>query len=146
MTGRVPYQLLPAPEPGSQSIQFHDAVLLANHFGVSRVAALYRLLNLKQLSEAEFRRFRELEEEGQGKELAKLLEISDPDANGARDEFRHRFLALALEAFRRAKISRGKFHELGRMVAANSEDIDSNLKALGIDGPDPETAARGGLG
>ncbi len=128
------------PEAGSQSIQFHDAVLLANHFGVSRVSALYRLKNLKQISEAEFGRFRELDERGQGKRLAELLEISDPDSNGARDEFRHRFLALALEAFRRAKISRGKLHELGRMVAAEPEDIDSNLEALGIDETHSEPA------
>lgn len=41
-------------EPGSQSVQLYDVVQLAHYFGVSRLAALYRLRNLRLVSAAEF--------------------------------------------------------------------------------------------
>lgn len=128
------------PEAGSQAIQFHDVVLLAHQFGVSRQSALYRLKNLKQISEVEFKGLWALDEQGIGKELASLMKLHNPDDGGARDEFRHRFLALAFEAFRRSRISRGKLHELARMVDADPDVIDSTLEAIGIDELDSEPA------
>ncbi|MEZ5313625.1 MAG: ImmA/IrrE family metallo-endopeptidase [Thermoanaerobaculia bacterium] len=72
------------PEAGSQAIQFHDVVLLAHQFGVSRQSALYRLKNLKQISEAEFSDLWSLDEQGVGKELASLMKLHNPDDSGAR--------------------------------------------------------------
>lgn len=129
------------PEAGSQSIQFHDVVLLAHQFGVSRQSALYRLKNLKQISEAEFKHLWALEEQQAGKNLASLMKLHDPDTNGARDEFRHRFLALAFEAFRRTRISRGKLHELARMAQTSPEVVDKTLEALDIGEPNSEPTA-----
>jgi Zn-dependent peptidase ImmA (M78 family)/DNA-binding XRE family transcriptional regulator len=120
------------PEPGSQAIQMHDVVLLAHHFGVSRLAALYRLKNLGFLTQPELEALKQQEEEGVGKKLATLLDLPEPDAEIARNEFRHRFLALALEAFRRDEITRSKLRELAEMVGASSGELDSVLTRGGI--------------
>jgi Zn-dependent peptidase ImmA (M78 family)/DNA-binding XRE family transcriptional regulator len=126
------------PEPGSQRIQLHDVVLLAHQFGVSRMSALYRLKNLKQIADPEFQELSSLDTAGVGRDLAKFLALEDPDENGARDEFHRRFLALAFEALRRGKISRGKLHELGEMVEVEPDRIDALLAAVGIEEPDGE--------
>jgi len=115
------------PEPGSQAIQMHDVVLLAHHFGVSRLAALYRLKNLGFLIQPELEALKQQEEEGFGKHLVTLLDLPEPDAEAARNEFRHRFLALALEAFRREEITRSKLRELAEMVGVSSHELDGVL-------------------
>jgi Zn-dependent peptidase ImmA (M78 family)/DNA-binding XRE family transcriptional regulator len=132
------------PDPGSQAIQIHDVVLLAHHFGVSRLAALYRLKNLGFLTQPELEALKQQEEEGVGKNLAALLDLPEPDAGAARNEFRHRFLALALEAFRRHEITRSKLRELAEMVGASSGELDDVLTRGGLatgekdDDPRPE--------
>ncbi|MBI4470504.1 MAG: ImmA/IrrE family metallo-endopeptidase [Acidobacteria bacterium] len=127
-------------EPGSQSIQLYDVVLLAHHFGTSRLAALYRLRNLRLLSEAEFDKLKRLDETGAGKHLAALLgsgvdssEMPEREQPGTRSEFRYRFLTLALEAFRREEISRGKLKDLAAMVQLPAGDLDRLLEDLGLD-------------
>ena len=137
--GEGAVSVLSRPEPGSQKIQLHDVVLLAHSFGVSRQSALYRLKNLKLITEPEFLKLRTLEESGFGKNLTDVLALTDPDGNGARDEFRHRFLALAFEALRRGKISRGKLHELAGLVNVNPEQIDKTLTEVCIEEPDGES-------
>jgi Zn-dependent peptidase ImmA (M78 family) len=121
------------PEPGSQATQMHDVVLLAHHFGVSRLAALYRLKNLRLLKDPEFEALKQQEEEGLGKSLADLLDLPEPDAEEARNEFRRRFLALAFEAFRREEISRRKLVELAGMVGVAEESLEAILVQAGLD-------------
>jgi Zn-dependent peptidase ImmA (M78 family)/transcriptional regulator with XRE-family HTH domain len=87
-------------EPKSQDIQLYDVVHLAHHFGVSRLAALYRFHTLGFLTDAELERLETQEEIGRGKEVATLLDLPEPEHEAASAEFRHRFLSLALEAFR----------------------------------------------
>jgi Zn-dependent peptidase ImmA (M78 family)/transcriptional regulator with XRE-family HTH domain len=120
------------PEPGSQAIQMHDVVLLAHYFGVSRLAALYRLKNLGFLTQVELEALKQQEEEGAGKHLATLLDLPEPDAEAARNEFRHRFLALGLEAFRRDEITRSKLRELAEMVGVSSGELDDVLASAGF--------------
>jgi len=103
--------------PGSQDIQLYDLVLLGHHFGASRISALYRLKNLRLIDEREFRRLKDEEDHGAGQALATFL--SAPEATPAdslREDFRRRFLALALEAYRRDEITRSKLTELAAMV------------------------------
>jgi Zn-dependent peptidase ImmA (M78 family)/DNA-binding XRE family transcriptional regulator len=128
------------PEPGSQAIQMHDVVLLAHHFGTSRLAALYRLKNLGFLTQPELEALKQQEEEGAGRDLAVFLDLPEPDAEAARNEFRHRFLALALEAYRREEITRSKLEELARMVGASSQELDSvvNRGGLAAEGADDD--------
>jgi predicted HTH domain antitoxin len=119
--------------PGSQDIQLYDVVELAEHFGVSRLAALYRLRNLGLLTEPELTELKRQEEAGQGRQLAQLLELPEPDHEAARNEFRHRFLGLALEAFRRGEISRAKLAELAKMVSLSREELDDLLVQTGLE-------------
>jgi Zn-dependent peptidase ImmA (M78 family) len=56
-------------EPGSQQLQLYDVVLLARHFGVSRLAALYRLRNLRLTSQGDLESLLEEESEGRGREI-----------------------------------------------------------------------------
>ena len=110
-------------KPGSQDIQLHDVILIARHFGVSRITALYRLKNLKLIDKREFEHLKEQEDSGEGKALATFLAADDPEDDvGIRDEFRHRFLWLALEAHRREEISLNKFIGLAAMMGIGWEE------------------------
>jgi Zn-dependent peptidase ImmA (M78 family)/DNA-binding XRE family transcriptional regulator len=122
--------------PGSQTIQLYDVVLLAHHFGVSRISALYRLRDLRLLSKAEFDHLKALDDEGKGKSVATALGLSEPDHAAMRSEFKHRFLGLALEVYRRDEISRGKLRELVAMVGLSGDDLDQLLVDAGLDGED----------
>ncbi len=120
-------------EPGSQVIQLYDIVHLAHHFEVSRSAALYRLRNLRLVIESEFDQLKALDEVGKGKLLAERLGWPEPDHEEMRNEFRHRFLTLALEAYRREEISRGKLQGLAQMVELSKDDLDSLIEDAGLD-------------
>jgi len=124
------------PAPGSQKIQMYDVVLMAQHFGVSRVAALYRLKNLKLIADSEFEALKAQEERGVGAEVAQLLGLPEPDHKQARNEFRHRFLALGLEALRRGEITRRKLGELAAGVDVAAEELDSVLAESGLEEQD----------
>lgn len=121
-------------DPHSQDVQLYDVVQLAHHFGVSRISALYRLQNLRLITAEEFKRLRAEDEAGRGKELASLLELPDPDHEAVRNEFRHRFIGLALEAYRRRVITRGKLRKLGTMVGLAPEMVDRLMDRAGLDG------------
>lgn len=120
-------------EPGTQTLQLYDVVQLAHHFGVSRAAALYRLRNLRLVSEAESARLKSLDEQGKGKQLAERLGLPEPDHEEMRGAFTHRFLSLALEAYRREELSRGKLRELVAMVGLAEDELDQLLEEAAID-------------
>jgi len=131
-------------EPGSQAIQMHDVVLLAHHFGVSRLSALYRLKNLGLLTQPELEGLLEQEEAGAGRALQELLDLPEPDAEDARNEFRHRFLALGLEAFRRGEITGAKLRELAELVQVAETDLEQTLQRVGFGEADEDVdGARG---
>lgn len=123
--------------PGSQEIQLYDVVQLAHHFGVSRVAAIFRLNNLKMLSDEGVQRMRDLEDSGKGRELAKLLDLPELDHQKDRNEFRRRFLGLALEAYRRDQVSKAKVRELAIMVGLKSREVGNLLRGAGLVVPEP---------
>jgi Zn-dependent peptidase ImmA (M78 family)/transcriptional regulator with XRE-family HTH domain len=126
-------------EPGTQTLQLYDVVQFAHHFGVSRLSALFRLRNLRLVTEAEFEHLKSLDEQGKGKQLAELLGLAEPDHAEMRSEFKHRFLGLALEAYRRDEISRGKLRELVTMVGLGADDLDQLIDDAGIDVEDDFT-------
>jgi Zn-dependent peptidase ImmA (M78 family)/DNA-binding XRE family transcriptional regulator len=114
-------------EPGAFDIQLHEIALLAHHFGVSRTVAIYRVRNLHLISDRELKRLLDEEKAGRGRELAHLLEIPEPDHVKERNRFRHRFLSLALEAFRREEISRAKLEELFGVLGRPKPDIPFDM-------------------
>jgi hypothetical protein len=127
-------------EPGTQALQLYDVVQLAHHFGVSRISSLFRLRNLRLMTEAEFDQLKALDDQGKGKQLSELLGLAEPDHAEMRSEFKHRFLGLALEAFRRDEISRGKLRELIALVGMPPDDLDRLIEDAGIDEGSPASA------
>src|SRR5262249_33637148 len=119
--------------PGTQAVQLYDVAQLAHHFGVSRLSALFRLRNLRLVSETEFQHLKSLDDRGKGKQLAEQLGLPEPNHVEMRSEFKHRFLGLALEAFRRDELSLGKLRELVAMVGLTADDLDQLLDDAGID-------------
>lgn len=120
--------------PGSQDIQIHDVALMAHHFGVSRISALYRLKNLRMVDEREFQHLKSQEDSGAGKVIADFLAADDPaDEREMRDEFRRRFLGLALEANRREEITLSKLTELAAMVGMDRQEVRRVLSSAGFE-------------
>ncbi len=117
-------------QPGAQALQLYDVVLLAHSFRVSPRMALYRLRNLHLLSEEALGRMLEAERTGKAKAIGRLLGL--PERAAGRDEFRSRFLGLALEAYRREKISRGKLRELAGVVGFSEPELDQLLEDSGL--------------
>lgn len=118
--------------PGSQAVQLFDVVRLAHHFGVSHLVALYRLRNLRILSESELDQMKKLDDLGRGKQLAAHLGLPEPDHSETRERFQHRILGLALEAYRRDEISRGKLDELASMLGISHTRLESLLENAGL--------------
>ena len=105
---------------------------------MSRLAALYRLRNLRLITDAELEDLKRQEDSGKGRQLATLLDLSEVDHESARNEFRHRFLNLALEALRRGEISRAKLAELAGMVDLGSDEVARLLRETGLEDLDGE--------
>jgi len=120
---------------GTQDLQIYDLVQLAHHFGVSDIAALYRIRNMKPslLTNAEFERLKRIVDAGRSKEIRAGLGLPEPEEYWKRREFRHRFLSLGLEAYRRERISRSKLWELGRLVDVSREAMERLIDESGMD-------------
>lgn len=135
-SGVVEVRARAAPE--SRDVQLYEVAQLADHFGVSRLAALYRLRNLRLITDAELEDLKQQEESGKGRQVAALLDLPEVDHEAARNEFRHRFLSLALEALRRGEISRAKLVELAGMVELGPDDAARLLRETGLEDLDGE--------
>lgn len=132
----APVQARARSVPGSQDIQIYDVVQVAHHFGVSRTAACYRLKSARLLTSAELDDLLEQDRVGRGRELEKLLGLPEPDHHAQRNEFRRRFVGLALEAFRREEISRAKLIEVAAMIGVTAQDVDHATSGMDTDGDD----------
>lgn len=124
-------------QPGTQTIQLYDVVQLAYHFGVSRTSALYRLRNLRIVSQQEFKELKTRDDNGGGKQLARALGIVDQGKSNA-DGFKHRFIALGLEAYRRDEISYGKLKEVLHLIGLPASALDLLIQEAGLDGNLPD--------
>jgi Zn-dependent peptidase ImmA (M78 family)/transcriptional regulator with XRE-family HTH domain len=125
-------------EAGEPAVRLYEVVLLAHHFQVSRTAAIYRLDNLRLLSAGGRDRLLAEEKAGRGRQIEAVLRLPQPDHMAAREEFRLRFLALALEAYRREKIARGKLDELALLVEAQGAEMDDLLASADLGGEEVE--------
>jgi hypothetical protein len=114
-------------------IQLYDVVQLAHSYGVSVPSTLYRLRNLKLVSEPEFERLRTMDGDGRSKKIAVALGVQTDESLEQRGDFQRRFLALGLEALRREKISQAKFLELAERVGVPEWIAQNLLVDAGID-------------
>lgn len=113
------------------TVQMHDVVLMAHHFGVSRQVVLYRLRNLRILSDRELRELLDQEQAGRGRQLEKLLDLAEPEHEKERNRFRHRFLGLALEAHRRGAIGREELEHIFALLL-DAPEVRTALIECGI--------------
>ena len=103
----------------SQRIAYKDIAMLAHHFGVSYQAALYRSKSLRCISHPECQELREQENAGRKylKALDMFGEVGEPERRCRWDrELRREIAHLAIEAYRRKEISRGRVLELSKTL------------------------------
>ncbi len=110
--------------PNSQTITYQDVALLANSYGVSYEAAVYHLNSLRYIDRTETQLLRNKSD------LAKRYidlfglrpnDAPDPDRDGP--ELPRQILYLAMEAFRREEISRGRLLDIGRSLEVAAKDL-----------------------
>ena len=73
-----------------------------------------------------------MDSDGMGKQLAELLglpEVSEDENNSA---FYRQYLVLALEAYRREKISRRKLIEIASKLGVSATEIEQVVQSLGL--------------
>ena len=101
----------------SQRITYKDIAMLAHHFGVSYQAALYRLKSLRYISQPESQEL--LNRAAFGRQYLKVL-FEDKDEREQRRyrsrDIRREIAHLAIEAYRREEISRGRILELSEIL------------------------------
>ncbi len=112
--------------PYSQTITYQDAAIIAHHFGTSYQAAIYRLRNLNCISLQECDLL--LKKENDGKNyLCALNMFSDLETNEDEKlwdrELRIELVHLAIEAYRREEISRGRILELGDQIGIGGKTL-----------------------
>ncbi len=114
-------------EAHSQDIQVYDVAHSAHHFGVSYETALYRLLNLKLVTEEERAALAEQKEAG-----ASIMRFlgPEPDAKApGHKPFRHQLVLLAVEAHRR-EVSRAKLRELCELAQVQPGEFSALLATV----------------
>lgn len=113
----------------TQNIELHDVVRMAHHFGVSCTAMLYRLKGLDFVTEEERSSLAAQDSAGLAKALRGFLGLPELDDLDGEMRVHARFLAMAIEAFTRAKITQRKLDELGSLVQVR--DLSQRLRQAG---------------
>lgn len=120
--------------PGSQTITYNDAAMLAHHFGASYQAAVYRLRSLNFLSQKECSEL--LLQEEAGRSYLRLLGMAE-DLEGKADpndlkkqkrELHSQIMNLAIEAYRREELSKGQLLDLGDDLGLGEGDKEILLE------------------
>jgi len=93
-------------------------------------------LNLKLITDKQFEAMKQLDQEGLGKQLAELLGLPELSEDETVNAFYRRYLVLALEAYRREKISRRKLLEIAGKLGIGSEEVERVIEGLGLDHDD----------
>ena len=108
----------------SQRMNYKDIAMLAHRFGVSYQAALYRLKSLRHISHAESQELLEQEDFGRQllRELSMFGDVEELEAPEYRDrDLRSEIAHLAIAAYRREEISRGRVLELSKTLGMKAD-------------------------
>jgi Zn-dependent peptidase ImmA (M78 family)/transcriptional regulator with XRE-family HTH domain len=117
---------------GSQDLQIYDVVKLSHHFGVSVLSALYRLMNLRLITDKQFGEMKQMDSDGMSRQLAELLGLAEVSEDENISAFYRRYLVLALEGYRREKISRRKLLEIASKLGVGATEIERVVQSLGL--------------
>jgi Zn-dependent peptidase ImmA (M78 family)/transcriptional regulator with XRE-family HTH domain len=112
----------------SQALTLYDVVQLHHYFGVSFEAALYRLKNLRVISENDWELFAARKEDA--REIADHLGLSCETEVPI--GFKVNFLYAALEAYRQDQITHAKLLQLGRLVECSADQMNDILERLNM--------------
>ena len=109
---------------GSQRVNYKDVATLAHRFGVSFQTALYRCKDLRYITSTEWSTL--IHQESYGFEyLSELSALSDLEATESDDicdlTLRREIAPLAIEAYRREEISRGRILEIASAMGMSGE-------------------------
>jgi Zn-dependent peptidase ImmA (M78 family)/DNA-binding XRE family transcriptional regulator len=124
------------PAPGSQVITYQDAAQLAYRFVVSYKAVVYRLRNLNLTSRAETESL--LANEDHAADFLKMLRLWDVLEKDQREnepesqldrELVSQVAYLAVEAYRREEISRGKLLEISAKLGLSGNKLVALARA-----------------
>src|SRR5262249_52749616 len=109
----------------SQKISAQVIAWIAHHFLVSYQAVVYRLQNLGYFKARE--RDDLLKEESKGKEYLRILMLQDveiPTERASQNrELKAQIAYLAIEAFQREEISRGRLLDLSKLLELSGKDL-----------------------
>lgn len=122
---------------GSQDVQIYDVVKLSHHFGVSVLSALYRLMNLRIVTDKQFEEMKQMDSDGMSIQLSELLGLNEISEEENISAFYRRYLVLALEAYRREKISRRKLIEIACKLGVGASEIEQVVQSLGLAHEEP---------
>ncbi len=111
----------------SQEITFRDVALLAAHFAVSYQVAAYRLIDLGYINRDELKSLLDQLPSAQTylKVIGKWDEVAKPGPNDR--ELVSQIVPLAVEAYRREEISKGKLQELGKQLGIKWSELAGAL-------------------
>lgn len=120
--------------PYSQNITFQDVSIIAHHFGVSYKASVYRLRSLNIISQHECDKLIEKYQDGRRflSSLNMFSDLEDKEDKSLWDrELITEIAYLAIEAFRREEISRGRIIEIGDAIGIGGKVLyESALAAF----------------
>ena len=115
----------------SQIITFYDVVKFCAYFGISFEAALYRLRNTGFLSEESFDQL--YQQKGSARQILQHLNNEKKEQENPISNFALNFTGLAIEAYRRDKITYDKLVNLAKQVEFDSGVIDEILSCMGFE-------------
>lgn len=110
---------------GRQPINLYDLARVARYYGVARSLAVFRLRNLRLLTEGQLESLQDLDRGEGGRSVEQRLILRGASRTG--DSLRSRVAALTAEAYVRGSLSREKFDE---HMAAVDLEVEDRLRLL----------------
>jgi Zn-dependent peptidase ImmA (M78 family) len=107
-----------------RKITYEDVAALAHDFGVSYQAAAYRLNSLRMVSRDQLQDL--IEKADFGRDYLGLLKLEDdlePKESRADRELVSEVVHLAIEAYRREEISKGKLRDLSSLLQVPAKEL-----------------------
>ena len=89
-------------------------------------------MNLRLITQKQFGEMKQMDSDGMTKQLADLLGLSEVSEVENIRAFYRRYLVLALEAYRREKISRRKLIEIANKLGVGATEIEQVVQSLGL--------------
>ncbi|MGG7579594.1 helix-turn-helix domain-containing protein [Rhizobium sp. Nf11,1] len=128
VAGDKPQEAEIRPPAGSQAITYQEVMALAQHFGVSYEAMVWRLKSVGKINSAETDLL--VTQKDVGNRYGQALQmLRDPDGRGnlrpedGGVEIRAQITRLAIEAYRRGEISAGRLRDLSRKLPMEADDL-----------------------